>query len=430
MKRTFVNKLSSQVGSEVLIKGFVQTIRNQSSIKFLIVRDVTGTAQCVVLKDSGDVFAQAGELTAESVVSVTGLVKAEKQAPSGFEIQVSGIEVLSAAQSPLPIPVLSEKGADEVDVTLRLDHRWLDLRKPEKQLIFKVWTELEKGFRSFYDQNGFTQLYSPSFLEAPSEGGTEVFEVQYFDRKAYLSQSPQFYKQMAMASGFEKVFLMVPAYRAEPSFTTRHMTEFTTWDFEVSYIESFDEILELVEDQIIAGFTQVKATLLPDLVIPTKPFPRYPLLTVKERMKAIGITSDKPLDISAEEEREMAKLVKEETGTDFFFVTDWPQESRPFYHKRHGDQKQFSTSADLIYRGLELITCAQREHRYEVLEEQVVARGIDPTTLKDYLSFFKYGCPPHGGGAFGAGRIVMKILDLPSVKEATYLPRDVKRINP
>src|SRR3989344_6492628 len=236
--RIHIKDLPQHVGESVIIAGFVQNIRNQGSIKFLIIRDVTGTAQSVVLKSSDEAFAAAGELSLESVVRITGLAKEEKQAPGGFEIEAKEIEVLSKSEPVLPIPVVVEKSGGETDQPIRLDYRLIDLRKPNNLQIFKVWTELEKGFRKYWNENGYIQFYAPSLMNAASEGGSEFFTVNYFDRKAYLAQSPQFYKQMAMAAGFERVFTVGPVFRAEPSFTTRHLTEFTGWDFEVSYIDS------------------------------------------------------------------------------------------------------------------------------------------------------------------------------------------------
>lgn len=428
--RTYIKDIKSQIGSEVLVKGFVQTIRNQGSIKFLMLRDVTGVIQTVVLKSATEAFAIANELPMESVVEITGLAKEEKQAPGGYEIQVQTITVLSTAAPELPIPVMIEKSGGESEQTTRFDWRYLDLRRPEKQMIFKAWTELEKGLRKYFAENNYIQLYSPSFMNTSSESGAEVFEVKYFERKAYLAQSPQFYKQMAMASGMDKIFMVGPVYRAEPSYTTRHVTEFTGWDIEVSYIDSHFDIMAIEEQFLIAGFQQVKDALGLDITVPTAPFPKITLADAKAKLKKAGVPSEKDHDVSSEEEKELGRMIKEETGSDFVFITDWPVAGRPFYHMRYEDQPNITKSADLIYKGLEITTLAQREHRIDVLEKQAVEKGMDLDQLTDYLNFFRYGCPPHGGAGIGAGRIIMKMLDLPSVKEATFLPRDVKRLRP
>jgi len=434
MERTHVNKLSEKIGEEVLVQGFVEAIRNQAKIKFLVIRDVTGTIQVVVLKDS-PAFSKVDDLTLESVVSITGLLKEEAQAPGGFEIKVTDLEVLSKSAPELAIPVIYEKSGGEVDISKRLDYRWLDLRRPERQEIFTVWTLMEKGFRDYFLENEFIQLYPPSFMNAPSESGAEVFEVDYFDKKAYLAQSPQFYKQMAMASGMEKIFMVGPVFRAEPSFTTRHLTEFTGWDFEVSYIEDHLEVMSILEDAIISGFSAVEDGLdkngsVLEIEVPSKPFPKMTMAEVKERLAVVGVVGEKDDDINSEEERKICEIVKAETGHDFVFVTDWPISSRPFYHMRYEENPESTKSYDLLYRGIEVTTGAQREHRLDVLKTQAQEKGLSLDSIKDYLDFFKYGCPPHGGVGIGPARIIMQLLGLPSVKEATFLPRDVKRLNP
>lgn len=429
MQRTYVRDLKEQIGHEVKIDGFMQARRDQGGIKFVILRDVTGTVQCVVMKQSGEVFEQVGSLSLESVVEIIGLVKEQKQAPSGFEVEIKQLKVLSVAE-PLPIPVVEEKGGNEVDASLRFDYRWIDLRKPDKLKIFKVWTSLEKGFRKYINDNGYIQVYTPSTMNAASEGGSEVFEIKYFDRKAYLSQSPQFYKQLAQSAGFEKVFMVGPVFRAEPSFTTRHMTEFTGWDFEISFIESHEDVMREEEGMLVEGFKVLKEEVLPDLEVPSLPFPRFTMKEAKEKLKKAGIQSDKEGDFSPEEEREIGRIVKEETGHDFVFVTEYSSKVRAFYHMRPENDPTVTKSFDLIYKGLEITTGAQREHRPDILKKQAVEKGVPTESLEGYFSYFRYGCPPHGGAGIGPGRIVMKILDLESIKDATFLPRDVKRLTP
>jgi aspartyl-tRNA synthetase len=329
----------------------------------------------------------------------------------------------------LPIPVVTEKSGGETDQPTRLDYRWIDLRKSDKTKIFKVWTALEKGMRDYWTTNGYIQFYSPALMNAASEGGSEFFTVNYFDRKAYLSQSPQFYKQMAMAAGFEKVFAVGPVFRAEPSFTTRHLTEFTGWDIEVSYIESHHDVMDEEEKALISGFQAVKDAGI-EVEVPTAPFPKMTMKEAKAKLIAVGVKGEKEHDLNPEEEKALGKLVKEEFNSDFVFVTDYHKSIRPFYHMRHEDNPDLTMSFDLLYRGVEITTGAKREHRPEVLEKQMIDKGVDPSTLQDYVQFFRYGCPPHGGAGLGPGRIIMGMLDLPNIREATYLPRDVKRLLP
>ncbi|MDB5194072.1 MAG: hypothetical protein JWN50_86 [Parcubacteria group bacterium] len=430
IKATHIKNIGSEAGKSATIQGFVQALRVQSKIIFMNVRDITGVLQAVVTIDNPN-FETAKGLSLESVVRITGTVVEAAQAPGGFEMQPESIEVLSVSAPELPIPVVSQKGGEETEAPIRLDYRWIDLRKPEKAKIFKVWTEFEKGWRKYWSDNDFIQLYPPAFMSTPSETGAEVFEVNYFDRKAYLAQSPQFYKQMAMASGLERVFMVSPVFRAELSFTTRHLTEFTGWDFEMSYIESHHDVMDAEEGMIVEGLKQVKATFPElDITVPAQPFPRIPMAKAKEILKSLDIPSPEEHDLSPEEERAISEYVKKEFDHEFVFITDYHKSKSAFYHMRHEDDNDRSKRADLLYKGIEVTTLAQREHRIDILEKQALEKGMDLEALKDYLNFFRYGVPPHGGAGIGPGRFIMKILDLPNVREATYLPRDVKRLNP
>lgn len=425
-----IEALQQHIDQKVLVQGWVQAIRAQSKIAFLVLRDRTGIIQGVVTQENQELFGTAGELTLESVVEVEGTVVANQQATVGYEIQIEALRVLSAADPHLPIPVVTGKGGEEPEAAVRFDWRWLDLRKPERQKIFKVWTALEEGMREYFVDNGYVQIYTPSLMSSPSESGSEVFEVQYFDRKAFLAQSPQFYKQIAMAAGFERVFIVGPVFRAEQSFTSRHMTEFTGWDFETSFIESHHDIMAEEENMLVKAFEKVKAMVDPDTIVPTTPFPKLTMVEAKEKLQQKGIPSEKEHDLSPEEERVLSEIVREEHGHDFVFVTDWHISARPFYHMRHADQPDRTKSFDLLYKGLEITTGAQREHRYDILKQQAQEKGMDIASIQYYLDFFKYGCPPHGGAGIGPGRIIKQLLDIANVKEVTFLPRDVRRLNP
>lgn len=426
--RIQIQTLSGKIGETVTVAGFVHAVRNQGKILFLRLRDQSGSIQIVAGTWNKDVFDALKSISIESVVEITGLLKESKQVSEGYEIDATNVIVLSSSDPILPIPVAIEKGAEEVDVTKRFDYRWLDLRKPESQKIFRVWTLLEEGMREYYLENGFTQLYAPAMMSAASESGAEVFEVKYFEGKAYLAQSPQFYKQMAIASGFEKVFMVGPVFRAELSFTTRHMTEFTGWDFELAYIQSHHDVMDTEEAALKLGFAKLKSAGLIEKDL-NYSFARLTLAEVKAKLKAAGVVSEKEGDLSPDEERGICKIVKDETGSDFVFVTDYPPAHRAFYHMRD-NTTGLTKGFDLLYKGVEVTTGAQREHRYDVLVKQAAEKGLTEESLSDYLRFFKYGCPPHGGVGMGPGRLVAQILDLPSVKEATFLPRDVKRLRP
>jgi nondiscriminating aspartyl-tRNA synthetase len=436
MKRIHIQKVSEHAGDDAIVAGFVHALRVQSKIVFINVRDITGIIQIVVTQDNSE-FETAKNLSLESVVRVAGKIKEAAQAPGGYEMEpVTRIEVLSVAEPELPIPVVVKGSDEETEAPTRFDYRWIDLRKSEKAKIFKVWTEFEKGWRKYWDENGFMQIYTPSFMSTPSESGAEVFEVNYFDRKAYLAQSPQFYKQMAMASGFEKVFMVGPVFRAEESFTTRHMTEFTGWDFEMSYIKDHHDIMDAHEGMIVSGFERLKEKF-PELhiKIPKQPFPRISMVEAKEILAKRGVPSAEEHDVSPEEERALCEYVQEAHDHEFVFLTDYHKSKSPFYHMLDPENDNRAKRADLLYKGIEVTTMAQREHRPEVLEKQAQdsemktgVMNLEPLT--DYINFFRYGCPPHGGAGVGPGRFIMKILDLPNVREATYLPRDVKRLNP
>lgn len=435
MKRILIKDAKQSAGKKVAVGAWVQTIRHQGKIIFLVLRDVTGTMQAVAFESS--VVEQVDELTLESVVSVKGLVKEAKQAPGGIEIEVEKLDVLSSAEPELAIPVV-EKSGDETHQEKRLDWRWLDLRKPHKQLILRAWTKLSEGFREYWISNEYIEVHTPKLMGTASESGAEVFKVQYFEGEAYLAQSPQFYKQMAMAAGLERVFEVGPVFRAEPSFTTRHVTEFTGYDFEISFIDSYEEVMGELENSLIAGLTKVKAGLGDaikadhgaDVVIPDKPFPRVTMAEAKAKLAAAGVRGEKPDDVSPEEERALCNLIKKETGHEFVFLTEYPVSSRPFYHMRFEDRPEITKSFDLLWKGVEISTGAQREHRYDVLVKQAKEKKMDLKALQFYLDFFRYGCPPHGGVGIGPARIMMKIFESENIREVTFLPRTVKRLRP
>jgi len=437
MTRTQIKGIKDHLGKQVNIKGFAQTIRKQGGIAFLVVRDITGTVQTVVIKGNAENFAKVADLSLESVVSIIGEAKENAQAPGGLEIFIESVEVISVAEPELPIPV-NEKGEGETNLDTRLDWRYLDLRKEHNALTFKVWTLMDQVYTNFFTDQGFLQIHSPKLMSTPSETKAELFEVDYFGGKAYLAQSPQFYKQMAQSAGFEKVFEIGPVFRADPSFTSRHNSEFTGYDMEMSYIDSHHDIMTMEENLLVEIITKVnkkygkeiKIVFNREIPVPTTPFPKLTFAEAKQILRDKGIVSEKPADMSAEEERILGEHVKEKYSHEFVFLIDYPIEGRPFYHKRHEDNEKLTKSFDLLWNGLEITTGAQREHRYEVLKKQVVDKGLEVEGLTGYLDFFKYGCPPHGGFGAGPSRFIMKMLGLDNIREATYLYRGVKRLTP
>lgn len=437
MERIPIKRIKEKIGQQAKIAGFVNAIRDQGSIKFLIIRDISGMLQIVVTKDNPENIKTVESLSLESVIEIIGLAKEEKQAPGGIEILAEKISVLSSASPELPIHVV-EKSSDEADLQKRLDWRWLDLRKPKKALIFKVWTLMEHAFREYWTKNEYMEIHSPKFMSTPSESGAELFEVKYFDRKAYLAQSPQFYKQMAMAAGFEKIFEVGPVFRANPSFTSRHDTEFTGYDVEISFVDSHQDVIKEEEKAIQYVLKQIKEAFGEEilthyernLIVPSIPFPQVTMKQAKEILAKLGIPSEKDGDLSPEEERKLSEYIKEKEDHEFVFITEYPIDVRPFYHMRLENNPHITKSFDLLWNGLEITTGAQREHRYDILVKQAKEKGLKLEPLQFYLNFFKYGCPPHGGLGLGPSRLLMKIFNVNNVREVTYLYRGVKRLKP
>lgn len=435
--RIYIKDLSKKLNKEAEIFGWVHTLRDQGQIKFLLIRDISGIIQAVVFKKNSKVFSICKELTIESVVKIKGLVKAEKQAPGGIEIEIKNMEILSLANSILPIRV-SEKGDAEADQQVRMDWRWIDLRKPQRTLIFEVWTVLEQAFRNYCITNGYTEIHSPKTVVTSTESGSELFEIKYFGKKAYLAQSPQLYKQMAMAAGFEKVFEVGPVFRANPSFTSRHDTEFTMYDIEMSFIDSHYDLMEEEEKMIVSMFSAIKKSYAEEIkkyygqeiIIPKIPFPKLTLKRAKEILAELKVPSERGEDLSPEEERAISQYIKEKENHEFLFITDWPSSTRAFYSMRMESNPKLTKSFDLLFKGIEITSGAQREHRYEQLKKQIKEKGFKINPFESYLNFFKYGCPPHGGFAPGPSRILMKIFNTENVREVTYLYRGVKRLTP
>lgn len=434
MERIHIEKIGEHIGETIKLIGWAQAIRDQGGLMFMVLRDITGTAQIVI---SGELLETAKTVHLESVIEVIGTVTEEAKSISGIEVHATTLGIISMAEPELPIPVM-EKSEAPTDQQIRLDWRFLDIRKPEKALIFKIWTELERSFIEYCTGQGYIEIHSPKLMSTPSESGAELFEVQYFERKAYLAQSPQFYKQMAMAGGFEKVFEIGPVFRAEPSSTPRHATEFSGFDLEKSFIESHQDIMQEEERLIVHALTnikqkygtQIKSLYDREVRIPAIPFPQLTIAQAKEILGTLGITSEKEGDLSPEEEREISKYVWEKEGHEFVFITEYPAAVRAFYHMHLEDKPGITKSFDLLWNGIEITTGAQREHRREILIQQAKEKGVGTESLQFYFDFFKYGCPPHGGFGAGPERMIMKLLGLDSIREASYIYRGMKRLTP
>lgn len=443
MPRFLVNETAKHIGEKVKVAGWVNTRRAHGKILFIDLRDRSGILQVVFVPSNKEVYDLAQELRPEWVIEITGqIVKRPenminpKIETGQVEMSVESLKVLSEAETP-PIPV-GEEVAEEPEMDKRMDWRWIDLRKPKNLLIFKAWTLMEAAFREFWISNNYIEIHSPKLIATASESGSEVFEVKYFQKKAYLAQSPQFYKQMAMAAGFEKVFEVGPVFRAEPSFTSRHATEFTGYDAEFSFIDSHYDVMDEEERMIAYGLQKIKGSYGEeikkmfdrDVIVPSLPFPKISIKEAKEILSSIGIQSEKDGDLSPEEERGLGDYIKEKHGHEFVFVTEYPVTVRPFYHMHDEKDPSLTKSFDLLWNGLEITTGAQREHRYDVLVDQAKKKGMNTKKLQFYLDFFKYGCPPHGGYGMGPNRMIMKLFNIDNVRDAMFIYRGVKRLTP
>ncbi len=437
MKTLYFKDLNQYYGKEVTLEGFIDNVRDLQYVQFVVLRDTTGKIQVTIEKneENQQLNEIVSHLTVESTIKVTGLLQQnEKVKLNQMEVLPSEIVVTSKCLDELPI---NYKDSASAAIDTRLNYRFLDLRSQKNLLMFKVQTCLVGAMREFVISKGFLEIHTPKLIGVASESGAEVFELKYFDRLAYLAQSPQFYKQMAIASGFDKVFEVAPVFRAENSNSYRHATEFTSFDIEFSYINSFQDVMSFEEDLLIAGITKVKEeygdeikeVFGVDVVVPTKPFPRIKLEELYQELeKKFGFSMD-PLDVgdmNSESEKLASKYIKEKYGHEFVFITDYSAKKRAFYHMRKDGIPQ---GYDLIWKGCEITTGAQREHRYELLKEQALEKGLGED-IKFYLEFFKYGCPPHGGFAIGIDRITMLLLETGSIKETMFIFRGPNRLEP
>ena len=434
--RMLVRDLRDHVGSTVSISGWVNTLRLQRKMQFVLVRDRTGMVQVTHARQgAGDgLEAVIEQLTVESAVRVVGRVVDNPVVNlGGLEIVPESIEILNKADTPLPID-------QHTNLERRLDWRFLDIRQsPAAQLLFTVQTTLEQAWREFAFDNGCTEMHTPKLMGTASESGAEVFKLEYFGGNAFLAQSPQFYKQMAVASGIDRVFEVGPVFRAEPSFTSRHATEFTGLDVELAWIDSFDDVMVFEERMLAHSLARVaeahgeaiREHFGVTVTVPSLPFPRITMADTQEILRAGGWDPQGlKEDLDAEGERRIGAHIKQQTGHEFVFVTHYPTSVRPFYHMRPSDNQNVTLSFDLIWKGMETTTGAQREHRYEVLLKQAAEKGLNAEPMQHYLNCFRYGCPPHGGLGMGHGRTLMLLLGLDSLREAVFLFRGPNRLAP
>ena len=443
-ERVYIKDVAGKIGTEVKLQGFADNIRNSKSMLFIVLKDITGKVQITLEKEKAPELAENLEaVTNDSVLTVIGQVAENEYVKlGGIEIIPKEISVESVAEA-LPIarkeiPATKKKKAVErSSIDQRIDYRWIDLRTEENQLMFQVQTTLVNAMRQYLLKENCIEIHTPKLIGAASESGADVFQVEYFDRKAYLAQSPQFYKQMAMASGFERIFEVGPVFRAEKSFTSKHTTEFTGFDLEFSYIDSFRDVMRMEENLLRAGLEavqerhgeQIKELFGMEVIVPDTPFP---VVTLKELYRGLeqefGYTVEESEkgDLTTDAERLSFEWVKKHYGHEFLFVTDYSAQKRAFYHMR--DENGVPQGYDLVWRGVEITTGAQREHRWEVLKKQAEEKGL-AEDVKFYLEFFRYGCPPHGGFGIGVDRLTMLLMGL-TIKDAMFLFRGPNRLTP
>lgn len=419
-------------GKEVEMEGAVHTVRDMGEVAFLILRRAEGLTQCVY--EEGKTETPLAQIREECAVRIRGTVKKEERAPHGFEIRLSEVKILASPAEPLPIPISKWKMSTSLETRLSL--RPISLRNLRERAKFKIQEGLVRGFREYLGSQGFTEIHTPKIVSRGAEGGANVFRLEYFGKHAELAQSPQFYKQM-MVGVFDRVFETAPVFRAEKHNTTRHLNEYMGLDFEMGYIDSFEEIMAME-----TGFLQYTMELLKrdytkeleilNVTLPdTARIPRVRFDDAKVMVsEKYGRKIRNPYDLEPEEEVLIGRYFKEECGSDFVFVTHYPTKKRPVYAMDDPDDPRFTLSFDLLFKGVEITTGGQRIHDYGMFLDKMKRRNMSPDGMDHYLSIFRYGMPPHGGLGIGLERLTMKLLDEQNVRETSLFPRDVTRLEP
>lgn len=419
-------------GRQVCMNGAVHSIRDMGEVAFVILRKAEGLVQCVF--EEGKTACRLKDLKEESAVEVTGIVQPEKRAPHGFEVRLQEIRILSEPAATMPIAVNKWKMNTSLETKLSL--RPVSLRNVRERAKFKIQEGIVRGFRDFLHAQGFTEIRTPKIVARGAEGGANVFRLDYFNKKAELGQSPQFYKQI-MVGVYDRVFEAAPVFRAEKHNTVRHLNEYVSLDFEMGYIDSFEDVMameagflkytigllaaEYRRELELLGVTLPKADKIPQVR-----FDRAKELVAEKYQRKIK----NPFDLEPEEEVLIGRYFKEEYDSDFVFVTHYPSKKRPFYAMDDPQNDKFTLSFDLLFKGLEITTGGQRIHDYGMILDKIEKRGMNPEEIADYLMVFKYGMPPHGGLGLGLERLTMRLLDEQNVRETTLFPRDVTRLTP
>lgn len=429
MKRTSMGDLSAaEQGEKVRINGWVQDLRRLKSIAFIILRDHTGTVQVTLKPDTVSNYNEVSELSRESVLEIEGKVDRKSGAKSGLEIQAQDVKILNISRSPLPLGI---DDPVEADFETRLNNRFLDLRKPENNLIFRVESSLLWGMRKYLMSQNFVEVHTPKVVAAATEGGADLFRVKYFEKETYLNQSPQLYKEILMSSGMDRVFEVGPAFRAEEHNTPRHLNEFTSVDIEMSFADHNDA-MSMLENAVRSGIEEVVKSnsgglklLGKELKVPEVPFPRITYTECVKLIEKKGFKFNFGEDFNTEHLRDIGK---EFPG--FYFITEWPASVRPFYTMPNQEDPSLTNSYDLQFGEKEITSGAQRVHDPDMLEKRFMEKGLSPSDFEFYIKAFRYGMPPHAGWGLGLERLTMIILDIPNIRSVTLFPRDRTRVVP
>jgi aspartyl-tRNA synthetase len=424
------------LNSEVAISGWVSNLRDLGKVKFIIIRDSKGIAQVTLKKGVVDelLLNIVNTLNLEDVVFVQGKVVERKNAPSGKEIIPNKIKVLSKAETPLPMDI---SGKIESNLDTRLDWRALDLRRLETASIFKIQAKIVEGMEEYLRKEGYLQVFTPCLMGVASESGAEVFPVVYFEREAFLRQDPQLHRQLLIVAGFDKVFDLGPNWRSDPSHTPRHLCEYRACAVELGFLKDEIDVMKVEENLVVAAFKKTiedceKELKLMDreILVPKTPFPKLEFPKVYEILKEFGKNIEFGEDYDRESEILLWKYVKEKYGSNFFFVNRFPFKVKPFYVMKSDEDSQWARSVDLICKGLELSSGGQREHRYDIIVSQIKEKGLNIDAMRWFVKFFKYGVPTHGGFCIGIERLVMQMLGVENIREATLFPRAPERLLP
>jgi len=422
---------SKDYGKTIVVAGWVEDIRNIGSIAFIILRDKKGTLQVTGLKkEKPDLFEKIVNVPRESVISVKGLCQKSDKARNGYEIIPEEFEILSIAETPLPLGV-----ADKIESELetRLDNRFIDLRKSEIQAIFKIRNTIIGAVHDFLRKEGFIEVHTPNIIASSSEGGTDVFNLKYFEKEAFLAQSPQLYKQMLMATGFDRVYEIAWYFRAEEHNTRRHLNESTAIDLEMAFIKDEEDVMKILEGLVCHMWKRASEckdeldVLKKKINVPKLPFKRIDYDTALEKLNKKGSKLKWGEDIGTEDEKILGDIMKKE-GSEFYFIKNYPIESKPFYTMPF--KEKYSRGFDLACKGIELASGSQRIHNVELLKKRIKICGLNPKDFDSYLKAFRYGMPPHGGFGFGIERFLMELLDIKNIRECILFPRDRTRITP